>query len=457
MVLDFIKSLFMPSKMVRFRYMSVLFAIGIFVISSYILMFPAKVNIEKNFKDSVVNENALYLQAITEIPTASSKVDEVIAELHSKGLKINDLGQLTATNMGCVKIITGNGVLGSLQLNENNKWTYNGVDTNVVFSGSETNATPTLTTENGLLVINGATTDVDFSTVTGNIDTIKVSLNKKGYVEVNGNITSILSTKDTVHVDVNENKKIVINGVETSETIETDAAVAYFIPRSDVNYYENTISYQNDEGITIKIKFVIDLYDEKPNFNPEESFKYVVPEEGKVNETFPDINNTEYHLVIFRNECVYYQANPSGIADLQIERYGSNLNSVVIYSYYSSVNVDSSFFETTTKAVDSLSTIISVGYIANYNSVFSIVTFVYCVGFTLLFSFIFWLFFRKSGRLKKFKEYYNIASIVAIPITIVVFIVLWFYPDGIGNVYPLAFTLYYLFALYKINSTPEIV
>lgn len=457
MVLDFIKSLFMPSKMVRFRYMSVLFAIGIFVISSYILMVPAKVNIEKNFKDSVIEDNALYLQAITEIPTASSSVDEVFSELHSKGLKIDDLGKLTATNMGCVKITTGNGVLGNLQLNENNNWVFNGTNTNVVFSGSSTDSTPILTIENDKLVINGAVTDVDCSQVTGNIDTVKVTVNKKGYFEVNGEITSILSTKDTVNVSISENKNVVINGVETSEKVETDTTVVYFVPKNDVNYYENTISYQNDEGITINIKFVIDLYDEKPNFNPEESFKYVVPEEGKVNETFPNINTNEYHLVLFRTDCVYYQANPSGIADLQIERYGSNLNSVVIYSYYSSVNVDSSFFETTSKAVDSLSTIISVGYIANYNSVFSIVTFIYCVGFTLLFSFIFWLFFKRTGRLKKFKEYYNIASIVAIPITIIVFIVLWFYPDGIGNVYPLIFTLYYLFALYKINSTPEIV
>lgn len=457
MVLDFIKSLFMPSKMVRFRYMSVLFAIGIFIISSYILMVPAKVTIEKTFKDSVVNDNALYLQAITEIPTASDQVDEVFQELYSKGLKIDDLGQLTATNMGCIKINTANGILGNIQLDENKKWLYNGTDTNVVLSESATASTPILSIENNALLINGAASNVKFTDVTGNIETIKISVNKKGYFEIDGEITSILSTKDTVTVAVNEEKNIVINDVVTNVKTEADNVVAYFVPKTDVNYYENSFSYQNDEGITVNVRFVIDLYDEKPNFNPEESFKYVVPEEGKVNETFPNINTSEYHLIIFRNECVYYQANPYGIADLQIERYGSNLSDANIYSYYSSVNVDSSFFETTEKAVETLSTIISVGYIANYNSVFSIVTFVYCVGFTLLFSFIFWLFFRKTGRLKKFKEYYNIASIVAIPVTIVMFIVLWFYPDGIGNVYPLVFTLYYLFALYKINSTPEIV
>ena len=158
-----------------------------------------------------------------------------------------------------------------------------------------------------------------------------------------------------------------------------------------------------------------------------------------------------------RKDYFYYQANPFKVAELEIERYGTTITTGNVTCHYSSIDIDSEMFNGIQKSSETLAEIVRVGYIATNNSIYSIVSFIYCLGFTLLFAFVFWLFFRKTGRLKRFKEYYNIASIVAIPVTLVVFIVLWFYPGGIGTVYPFTFVVYYLFILYRINSLPEIV
>jgi hypothetical protein len=67
---------------------------------------------------------------------------------------------------------------------------------------------------------------------------------------------------------------------------------------------------------------------------------------------------------------------------------------------------------------------------------------------------ILWLFFRKNGNLKTFKEYYNIAAISSIIPTLITFAVLWFVPTLV-TMYGLTFSIFYIFILYRINLTPE--
>ena len=77
--------------------------------------------------------------------------------------------------------------------------------------------------------------------------------------------------------------------------------------------------------------------------------------------------------------------------------------------------------------------------------------------FTLIVALLFSLLFRKNGRLKKFKEYYNIASIANFVPLIITFIFTWFNPAWFGTVYLTVFTIYYLFVLYRINNSSELV
>ena len=67
---------------------------------------------------------------------------------------------------------------------------------------------------------------------------------------------------------------------------------------------------------------------------------------------------------------------------------------------------------------------------------------------------ILWLFFRKNGNLKTFKEYYNIAAISSVIPTLITFAVLWFVPTLV-TMYGLTFSIFYIFILYRINLTAE--
>ena len=125
-------------------------------------------------------------------------------------------------------------------------------------------------------------------------------------------------------------------------------------------------------------------------------------------------------------------------------------------NFFTSVNFNSDSFENTKLAKETLIKILKQGYVSKYNTMYSIITFIYTVIFPLFITFIFWLFFKKNGKLKKMREYYNIAGVTNISCSLFVFVILWFYPDGIGNLYPFIFALYYLFVLYKINSSREI-
>ncbi len=455
MVSDFIKSLLFPTKMVRFRYMSVIFALGIFVLSSYLLMVPAKVEIENSFGEKVQEDNFLYLQSITNIPSVNEESIKVFKELYDKKLTIDkDTSKLIGENMGCVKANIDESILGVLTVNKDGNWVYNGTDTQVKDNKPE-NTKHNVKIENGKLYIDNVETIVSESSDL-ELELVTLSLTKKGYFIINNQTTKINSVKDSVDVSKNQEGFITLNGHVTNIKIENKNVIISFTERTDINYYENSFTYINDEGINVNIKVVIDLFDSDPNFVPSEDFAFIEGDD-QIGGRFENIRTTEYVLILFRSDYVYYQANPINVEELEIERYGSNITPIYVNSFYSSVNVDYTMFETVDESVDTLSEIIRVGYIANYNSVYSIITFVYCIGFTLLFAFIFWIFFRKTGRLKRFKEYYNIASIVAVPITILTFIILWFYPGGIGNVFPFVFVVYYLFVLYRINSTPEIV
>ncbi len=74
--------------------------------------------------------------------------------------------------------------------------------------------------------------------------------------------------------------------------------------------------------------------------------------------------------------------------------------------------------------------------------------------YPLLIVVILWLFFRKRGNLRTFKEYYNIAAISSIIPTLISFIVLWFFPTLL-TIYGLILSVFYIFILYRINLTPQ--
>jgi maltodextrin utilization protein YvdJ len=67
--------------------------------------------------------------------------------------------------------------------------------------------------------------------------------------------------------------------------------------------------------------------------------------------------------------------------------------------------------------------------------------------------FIVWLLYRKKGTLKTYKEYYNIAAICSVIPTIIIFVLTWFWLGAI-IIHAALMLVFYVFALYRINTMP---
>ena len=317
-VLNFIKSLFVPKRMVKFRYMSILISICIFIIASYIIAIPVKPFLNKNFGKMVNENNYYYLKGITEIPVEGE--DEIFINLQSKECFANVNNQLECNNM-------------------------------------------------------------------------------------------------------------------------------------DSNLYETELNYVNSDGRSVNIRFVIDLFDENGNalYLPERKFTYSDNE-------FPNIDYVDYFLIIFRKDRIYYQAYPTGVDTANAKRNNEALKSLAISAYYDNLKGFSftNFQNDSYFAKDYIYSCLVKEQIRVANTQYSMVAFFYTVVFTLVVVLLFWLLFKKNGRLKKFKEYYNIAAITSIAPTILLFILMWF-NSGFITYYIFAFSVYYLFVLYRINNSREIV
>src|SRR5690554_250390 len=87
MVIEFLKSLVIPAKMKKYRYMSILIAIAIFVLTVYLLIIPYRITM-RNSKDDMIADNVLGVlgfynvetddqEAFNEIKSGDYKIEEV--------------------------------------------------------------------------------------------------------------------------------------------------------------------------------------------------------------------------------------------------------------------------------------------------------------------------------------------------------------------------------------------
>lgn len=326
---DFLKTFVSPIRMVKYKYMSILISICIFVLGSYLLAIPARPYIVKNMDKLVENDNYLYLQSLTEMPV-NDLTNAIFTELTNKQCAADETGALVCKNMG---------------------------------------------TE-------------------------------------------------------------LVDGKEVPVTL-----------------YKTSLEYTNNDGMIIHFDFVIDLFgeDNYPQYYPEREYVYS-------NEKFPDIDKKEYYLIVFWKDSIYYQAHPMNIASANVTHNDVKLSTLSQKAFFANIKTfDFAEFKNDTHyAKEYLVERIKVGHIPNFVGQYSLSTFIFCVIFTLVIALLFWLMFRKTGRLKSFKEYYNIAAITSILPTILVFGLMWIHINMVSY-YIFVFSVYYLFVLYKINNSSKIL
>ena len=445
-VLNFIKSLFVPKDMARHRFMTVLIAICLFVCSTYLLLLPTRYYYLHNTSKLVDNNNLYYLQSIRDLDLVAPGNPDILDfenEFVGKGL-YTEKNKLKASHLGLYEISTSDDFIGYLQKIDGIYY-YNGVTTNVIAS-DETVDKPIITALDNKFVINGVNNNAigtDKVSATDEIKVVKISLvSSNSHLEIDGSDSGIIITSSKVDLTLNDNK-LVVNGIITSAEVN-NKTIFYFVPK-ETTYYERSISYVNDKGVKQNILFVIDLNNTFVSKSPYTVDSYEC-----------DYLNEDYYFMLFYGEAIYYQANLAGINDKKVERNGNTLQS---QGY--NISLSKLPFDLTDMVPTDLANYLYVTCINGYASLaisnFSIISLIYVVGFTLVVSLLFSLLFRKTGRMKKFKEYYNIASIANIAPVIVTFIVMWFNPSLFGTVYLCTFAVYYLFVLYKINNSSETI
>ena len=181
---EFLKSLFLPRRMVRFKNATVFIAIFIFVISSYLLVIPADYKVKHSFEKNIDESNLLYLQSIKNLPDNNEDVNKVIKEIYDKKLSIKlDERTLEAANMKFDKVVKDDSLFAVTTLSTDNKWVINDQDTGVINQVSQ-NANPEFVIKDGKLTISDNVLMEDV-TISGEVETVKLTVNSAGQFFIN--------------------------------------------------------------------------------------------------------------------------------------------------------------------------------------------------------------------------------------------------------------------------------
>lgn len=236
---------------------------------------------------------------------------------------------------------------------------------------------------------------------------------------------------------IDKNKRLVCDGLEDGELVE-----------------ETFVFHHEETGYTKKLHFFIDYYIEKdPRVDLKEGFKSA---------DYPYVENEEDYFLVLTPQFLYYQAYTM-LTEAEKKdpvKHGDEalVGAAITLHYGIFKEFDLKVDEPAVSGYligDYLARKIVEGMVEAYASSSIINLFLIAFLFPLLFITIYWLVFKRTGKLRYFKEYYNIAAIASLVPLLIVFVIAWFLPVVI-NWYMFAFGLYYLFILYRVNNAREI-
>lgn len=212
--------------------------------------------------------------------------------------------------------------------------------------------------------------------------------------------------------------------------------------------FEETIEF-TVKGVRKILTLAVDL---NLDSTSEESLKLMYDLED-----IPYEADTEYYSLVFLKNLLYFQAHQRDINTLEIKHNDNQLGSInrILGYGVSMPELDLGFTGDEYRSIGMilLNIIVDTDIEMGISQSFTLLFF---TAFLLPFIFIllFWLVFRKRGKLTTYKEYYNIAAISSILPLVITFALSWVVPMVV-QYYMYAFSLYYLFNLFKINNSPD--
>lgn len=445
-IIDFIKSLFFPREMKRHRYMSLLFAICLFVLEFYLIIAPASSYYTRNTHKLVEENNLYYLQSISQI-TETEELDNFVKELQDKGIRSGS-EDITDSDLAFDSLAADESVLGIIKKDtESDYWIFNDKKTDVRYDTSS-DEKPIITATDGAIIINNVSKkEISLENVSkdDNIELVTITSSDDGRLKVNNETTKLLITSSNPIISLDGTDIMLDNTFTGKKVSENVKVIFYFVPNYDVYFYENEYTYTSNSGEKNHITFTINT---KATTLDECVHEYS-------EELYPNIEDENYFFVTVAQTFVSYQANPKGIDELNIEKDGTKLQCATIMVPYSNTG-EFTFDGLQTKDFASyLLSKLEIGYTLFAVQSLDLQIGIYCLVFTLIVTCLFFLLFKKNGRLKTFREYYNIASLANIVPAIISFILMWINPLYVGSSYLFIFSIYYLFVLFRINNSPE--
>ena len=210
--------------------------------------------------------------------------------------------------------------------------------------------------------------------------------------------------------------------------------------------YEDFYSYESEKGFMMNITFTIDLSSDYVY-----SYDHSYDENGYIGNTDVD----EYYYISLYKKGIYYQSQLINIDKANIIHDGKLLSCESVTGNYDASYGDFRTFDNNDFHYLLLRNI-QGAYVGMVNMQYLLVFIFDCVILPLLLSFIYFLMFKRNGRMKKFTDYYKIASIAIILPTLIVFTVTWFFPPITSYLYILSFGVWYLIVCYKVNSIRDL-
>ena len=442
-VINFIKSLFFPRMMSRHRNNSIIIAIVLAVLTVYLFMWPTQSYYKRNTHKLVLKENLESLQVFEYFPTTGENLQEFVGRINEKEIVLDSDNTIKCNNMGSksATITTSNKLIGLVAKDYyNNGLWYFKTSTYSEAGVNEITQTPSITSNDGSINLNEiSNVPIEIDGINGGdiIDTIKISLNNRSRLLINDviyNSKDILITDSNIEFSEN-NDYLVVNGIQTEYRLN-NYTVIYYV-------YNSNFSYMGEDGYVKNIKFIIDL---STNYVQSYDYKY-----DKDTGFSGNLDTTEYYYLMMNKAGLYYQAHPLGVEDANILHNNKKIESSALVSGYNQISVNFDDLSESNFASKFL-TLIEIGYVDNIRTQYLFVTLLDVILMPFIFSFLFFILFKKNGRLKKFKEYLNIASISSILPILISFTVLWFYPPVFSYVFLISFGVWYLFSIYRINS-----
>ncbi|MGI6767726.1 MAG: hypothetical protein ACOX43_01310 [Bacilli bacterium] len=218
---------------------------------------------------------------------------------------------------------------------------------------------------------------------------------------------------------------------------------------------EFTVVYTK-EGIKKNIHIFFDLYDEEK----EEEPKWDLQKDFSIEtDEYKYVENEEHYFLVFTRKLIYFQAHQLEMGnqekDMEITHneekltlFGFNLD---YFNFFPDFSLK---LDNPNKIGDYVTDKLLAGFSTYVRSTAFFQTLLITLIFPLIMVLLFWLFFRRTGQLKRFKEYFNIAAISSIVPLLLVFGIAWVFPVVL-NWYIFIFSIFYLFSLFKINNMPS--